>query len=266
MILSIFERKIFWKRLICLSLAVSMLVMVTGCHYSNPDVLSQEDFLTETVENVNLYDEYYKLSEKYRQLYLNLEFDISIPTDMKVYDSGEETGIVILSDSAGKNFMTLETKPRSDYQIVYNEYLNTVTSGVVDRDSIKTYDDFTITVYRNQTPTGLKTKVLQFLQQPVSSKETSMELKAKRFDVKVREVLQKDDDANSWYTVGKKCISYWFLNFDGVERNHKTLVPKTCFIIMTETFVPEGSTDFSNVDIMQKSVNTINLTRFLGNA
>lgn len=244
MIFSIFGRNQILKGLFCLLSGVSMLMMLTGCQRTNPDVLHQEDFITETTETVNLRDEYYRLSDKYRQLYLSLEFDIHIPTDMKVYDSGEESGIVILSDSAGKNFMTLETKQKSDYRIVYDEYLNTVTSGIGDRDSIKTYDDFTMTVYQDETP---------------------MELKAKRFDVKVREILQKEDEPNSWYTVGRKCISYWFVNFDAIEKNDRTLIPKTCFMIMTETYIPEGSTDFSNVDIMQKSVNTINLNRFLRN-
>ncbi len=210
--------------------------LLTGCHYNNPDVLSPDDFITETAETISLSNAYYKLSEKYRQLYLKLQFDIYIPTDMKVYDSGDNTGIVILSDSAGKNFITLETRQKSDYEIVYREYLNTVTSGIGDRDNIKTYDDISVTAHQNGNPIALQ---------------------AKRFDIKVLETLQNHD---------KKCISYWFIGFDGIEENEKTIIPKTTFVIMTETFIPEGSNDFSNVDIMQNIVTTVDLTAFLGNA
>jgi len=231
------------KRYICLLFVIIIGILGCGCNQNDPDILQPDDFITETAENITLSDEYYKISEKYRQLYLDLKFDICVPTDMKVYDSGESSGIVILSDSAGKNFITLETKPRSDYEIVYHEYLNTVTSGIGNRDNIQVYDDFTIKVFKDETP---------------------LELQAKRFDIKAV-TLEKGDSEKLWYTIGKKCISYWFINFDAIEKDNKTLIPKTCFVIMTETFIPEGSSDFSNVDIMQKIVNTIDLGRYLKN-
>ena len=239
------------KRLIGLLLLLSgMSILASGCHRRDPDILHPEDFITETTETILLRDEYYKMSEKYRQLFLQLKFDVYIPTDMKVYDSGEESGLVILSDSAGKDFLTLETRQRGDFQIIYNEYLNAVTSGIGDRDSIQIYDDFSIpaeqrTTFQNGEP---------------------LNLQAKRFDVKTRELSQKKDNPKAWDTIGRKCISYWFFNVDAIEEAGKTILPRTCITIMTETFIPEGSSDFSNVDIMQKIVNTIDLTRLFRSA
>ena len=238
------------KKIIALLLVLGMGISASSCHKKDPDVLSPEDFITETTNTVLLRDEYYKISEKYRQLFLSLKFDIYIPTDMKVYDSGEESGIVILSDSAGKNFLTLETRQRGDFQIIYNEYLNAVTSGIGDRDSIQTYDNFSISVKQNTSFQNGESLILQ----------------AKRFDVKVLETSQKENQQRVWETVGKKCISYWFFNVNAIENEGKTILPKTCIMVTTETFLPKGSSDFSNVDIMQKVVNTIDLTKLFTSA
>lgn len=232
------------KNWICLLFAF-LLCFSAGACTSQSKALHQEDFITTVETDTDLSAEYYLLSKKYYPLYQTLQFDIYIPANMKIYDSGEQSGRVILTDSSAKNFLMMENRQKSDYTVMYREFLNAVTCNIGDRDRIKTYEDFTLTVHHSGMP---------------------LELHAKRFDIKVDDT-QKDSSSGTvrWYTIGQKCISYWFIDFDQLRNNADNIIPST-FMIMTESFIPVNSSDYSNTDILQNILTTIDVTNLLDNA
>ena len=218
-------------------LAVSALVLLTGCSSGTNQSAPEEDFISETVSKSQLTDMYCLLSDKFPSLYDTLGFDIKIPVDMHKYDSGKDSGIVILCDSTGKNIITLQTLKYGDYAKLYQEYLNTVSSTVFYYDNVRTYDDTELTVHDGEI------------------------VKAKRFDVKMK-VDTFEKDAEERPITETKCLSYWFIN-----KNVKEIKDRTAYIITIESTSPlqeredyeksDAGNAVSNLEIMSRIVTTL---------
>ena len=190
-----------------------LLLLLSGCAKQSYSV-SESDFISATEAPGALRPAYHLLSDRFQELSQNLQFDIAIPAEMLLYDSGASDNVVRLCDPSGKNSIVLESRNKEDYEKLYAEYLHSVSASMTDYHNIHIYD-------KEILSTGNP---------------------ARHFDIKLT-VSTGETDENQRDITEQKYIRYWFLD----KQNRKSEQERTAYLIIIES-------DQTNVQTMMNII------------